>query len=88
MGICSSERAQSRTVAVAIDGMSFIRPVKLGDILCGYAEILEEEHTSLKINLEAWVNRDRSRNTVKITETQFKFVVLDIDGRPRPIPNA
>ncbi len=26
-----------------IDGMSFIRPVKLGDILCGYAEILEEE---------------------------------------------
>ncbi len=42
-GICSSERAKSRTVAVVIDGMSFIRPVKLGDILCGYAEILEEE---------------------------------------------
>jgi acyl-CoA thioesterase YciA len=34
-GICASERAQCRTVTVALDGMHFIRPVKIGDILCG-----------------------------------------------------
>jgi len=31
------------------------------------------------------VQRDRSRNTVKVTEAKFKFVALGIDGRPRPI---
>ena len=85
-GICSSERAQSRTVTVALDGMSFIRPVKVGDILCVYTEIQDVGTTSLSINVEAWVHRDRSRNTVKVTEARFKFVALGIDGRPRPIP--
>jgi acyl-CoA thioesterase YciA len=85
-GICSSERAQSRTVTVALDGMSFIRPVKVGDILCVYTEIQEVGITSININVEAWALRDRSRNTVKVTEARFKFVALGIDGRPRPIP--
>ena len=85
-GICAAERAQCRTVTVALDGMSFIRPVKVGDILCVYTEIQEVGTTSMNINVEAWVHRDRSRNTVKVTEARFKFVALGIDGRPRPIP--
>ena len=33
-GICASERAKSRTVTAAVDAMHFIRPVKVGDVLC------------------------------------------------------
>ena len=29
-GICAGQRAQSRVVTVALDSMSFIRPVKVG----------------------------------------------------------
>jgi acyl-CoA hydrolase len=32
------------------------------------------------------VQRDRSRNTVKVTRANFKFVALGVDGRPRPLP--
>ena len=84
-GICAAERAQCRTVTVALDGMSFIRPVKVGDILCVYTEIEGVGNTSLEVHVEAWVQRDRSRITVKVTEAQFKFVALGLDGRPRPI---
>ena len=87
-GICSAERAQSRTVTVALDGMSFIRPVKVGDILCCYTEIERVGNTSIEVHVEAWVQRDRSRNTVKVTEAKFKFVALDADGRPRPVDQS
>jgi acyl-CoA thioesterase YciA len=85
-GICASERAQCRTVTVALDGMHFIRPVKIGDILCVYTEIERVGNTSIDIQVEAWVQRDRSRNTVKVTRANFKFVALGVDGRPRPLP--
>ncbi len=87
-GICASERAQCRTVTVALDGMHFIRPVKIGDILCVYTEIERIGNTSLDIRVEAWVQRDRSRNTVKVTKAKFKFVALGVDGRPRQVPEA
>ena len=85
-GICSGERAQCRTVTVSLDGMSFIRPVKIGDILCVYTEIERTGNTSIDIHVEAWVQRDRSRRTVKVTEAKFRFVALGADGRPRPLP--
>lgn len=85
-GICASERAQCRTVTVALDGMHFIRPVKIGDILCVYTAIQAVGNTSIEIHVEAWVQRDRSRNTVKVTQANFKFVALGIDGRPRQVP--
>jgi acyl-CoA thioesterase YciA len=87
-GICASERAQCRTVTVALDGMHFIRPVKIGDILCVYTEIERIGNTSLDIQVEAWVQRDRSRNTVKVTQANFKFVALGVDGRPRQVPET
>ena len=87
-GISASERAQCRTVTVALDSMHFIRPVKIGDVLCVYTEIQDVGHTSIDIHVEAWVQRDRSRNTVKVTEARFRFVALGVDGRPRPVPGG
>ena len=87
-GISASERAQCRTVTVALDSMHFIRPVKIGDVLCVYTDIQGVGHTSIDIHVEAWVQRDRSRNTVKVTEAKFRFVALGVDGRPRQVPGA
>ena len=87
-GICSAERAQCRTVTVSVDSMSFIRPVKVGDILSCYTEIVSIGNSSIVVHVEAWVQRDRSRRTVKVTEAEFKFVALDADGRPRPVPKS
>lgn len=84
-GICAGERAQCRVVTVALDGMHFIRPVKIGDILCVYTEVKRVGNTSLEVHVEAWVQRDRSRHTVKVTQANFTFVALDGDGRPRKV---
>ena len=86
-GICASERAQSRTVTAAVDAMHFIRPVKVGDVLCVYTEIERVGKTSMDIHVEAWAQRDRSRRMVKVTEAKFIFVALGVDGRPNELPD-
>jgi acyl-CoA thioesterase YciA len=68
-GICAGER----------------RPVKIGDILCVYTEVKRVGNTSLEVHVEAWVQRDRSRRMVKVTQANFTFVALDGDGRPRKV---
>jgi acyl-CoA thioesterase YciA len=85
-GICASQRAQARTVTAAIDGMSFIRPVQVGDILGVYTHLESVGNTSLTINVEAWVRRSRIGSREKVTEGRFTFVALGDDGKPMPVP--
>jgi len=35
-GIAAVERSQGRAVTVAVNAMTFIRPVRVGDVLCVY----------------------------------------------------
>ncbi|OOV86867.1 acyl-CoA thioesterase [Oceanospirillum linum] len=85
-GICASQRAQQRVVTVAVEGMSFIRPVKVGDILGVYTDVAEVGKTSMKIHVEAWVRRGQIGLREKVTEAIFKFVALDDDGNSTPVP--
>jgi len=86
-GICAGQRAQARVVTVAVDGMSFIRPVKVGDILGVYTHVESVGNTSVIVNVEAWVRRSRIGNREKVTEGKFKFVALGDDGKPTPVPS-
>ena len=85
-GICAGQRAQSRVVTVALDSMSFIRPVKVGDILGVYTYVKSTGRTSMNIHVEAWVRRGRIGVREKVTEGIFKFVAIDEDGKSKPIP--
>ena len=38
-GIAAVERARGRVVTIAVDAMTFIRPVKVGDVLCVYTAV-------------------------------------------------
>jgi len=86
-GICAGQRAQSRVVTVALESMSFIRPVKVGDILGIYSDVTHIGNTSMTIHVEAWVRRDRIGTREKVTEGNFKFVALDDKGLPKSIPD-
>ena len=85
-GICAGQRANGRVVTVAVDAMSFIQPVRIGDVLCVYTEIIEVGRTSMTMHVEAWARRNRIGERVKVTEAHFKFVALDENGCPTPVP--
>lgn len=86
-GICAGQRAQGRVVTVALESMSFILPVKVGDILGLYTKAIKIGRTSMTVHVEAWVRRGRIGNREKVTEGNFKFVALDNEGNSTPIPD-
>ena len=85
-GIAGVDRAKGRVVTVALDAMTFIRPVKVGDVLCVYTRVGAVGRTSMKIEVEAWARRFRTQFRERVTRATFTFVSIDDEGRPRPIP--
>lgn len=84
--IAAVERAKGRVVTVAVEAMTFIAPVKVGDILCVYTFIERVGTTSITVGLEAWARRNRLDDRVKVTEGRFVYVALGDDGQKRTIP--
>ena len=84
-GIAATETAHGRVVTIAIDAMTFIRPVRVGDVLCVYTAVDHVGRTSIKVHLEAWAQRFRTHHREKVTDATFTFVAVDDSGRPRPV---
>jgi len=84
-GVAAGERAGCRVVTVAVEAMTFISPVKVGDVLCVYTTICNVGRTSLTVEIEAWARRNRHEDRHKVTEGKFIYVALDDQGKKRPI---
>jgi acyl-CoA thioesterase YciA len=85
-GIAGVERARGSVVTIAVDAMTFIRPVWVGDVLEVYTEVESIGRTSMKVHVEAWARRFKTHVHEKVTDANFTFVAINDNGRPRPIP--
>src|SRR5213083_2939266 len=56
-GILASKTAKTRVVTVAVEGMSFLHPVRVGDTVACYAWVEKIGRTSMIIPVEVWVQR-------------------------------
>ncbi|MDA8251182.1 MAG: acyl-CoA thioesterase [Rhodospirillales bacterium] len=86
-GVTAWRRARGRTATVAIDSMTFHRPVKVGDEVSIYTNVLGVGRTSMRILIEAW-RRSREGAMCKVTSATFVYVAIGEDGRPRPVDAA
>ncbi len=83
--ILAGKIAKGRVVTVAIDGMAFLNPVRVGDTVACYAWLEKIGRTSMKIRLDVWVTRYRTGDSVKVTSGVFTYVALGPDGKPTPV---
>jgi len=89
-GIIAKEIAESRVVTVAVDTMKFLKPVRVGDVVCCYGKVLKIGTTSITINLEIWVKpvqglKKELAKINKVTEAAFTYVSVDEEGNKQPI---
>ena len=84
-GLVAAQRAKGRAVTIAIDGMQFHEPVKVGDEVSVYCVIERVGRTSMTIGVEAWRRPRHADEAVKVTEAKFTFVAVDEQGRPRAV---
>ena len=56
-GISAVAHAGGRVVTVSCTDMAFLKPVKVGDVVCVYCDLARIGRTSLTLHVEAWVLR-------------------------------
>jgi acyl-CoA thioesterase YciA len=85
-GTVATRRAKGRTATVAITGMTFHRPVFIGDEVTCYAEIVRVGTTSITVKVESWVRRGTGDEKIAVTDGIFTYVAIGADRRPCPVP--
>jgi acyl-CoA thioesterase YciA len=78
----------SRITTAAIDGMSFLNPVYVGDVVSCYATLLKVGRTSMHIQVEVWAQRMKAGELVRVTTGTFVYVAIDENGRPQRVHPA
>ncbi len=77
-----------KVATVAMDKVEFHQPVRVGELVSFYTEIIRVGRTSItiKVNVEA-LQRD-SGEAIAVTSAIITFVNLDDNGKKIPVPQV
>ena len=76
---------ESSIVTVAVDGVEFLQPVFVGDLVSFWTQLERVGRTSITIRVT--VETDRRSEIVRLTAAQVKYVAVEAQGDQRvPIP--
>lgn len=81
----AKQRARNRVVTIAVQGMTFLHPVQVGDFVSFYASIAKVGRTSIDVDIEAWVSHYETLQKYRVTEGIFTYVAIDNRGKPKAI---
>lgn len=84
-GTVASQHSRGRVATIAMDGMIFHRPVRVGDVVSVYADLLSTGRTSMKIEVTAWRQSRNGLERERVTHATMTFVAIDDEGRPRAV---
>ncbi|MBA2652810.1 MAG: acyl-CoA thioester hydrolase YciA [Tatlockia sp.] len=84
-GVLAKKISKGRAATVAINSMSFLRPVHVGDVVSCHVELTKLGTTSMTINVEVWAMLTESGQHYQVTEGSFVYVAIDDKGKPRQI---
>lgn len=84
-GTVAALAARGRAATISVEGIKFLRPVKVGDEVSIYAEMVRIGRTSMRIHVEAWRRARHEETSLRVTEADFTFVALDDEGRARSV---
>ena len=85
-GVAAGRVATGRTTTVAVEAMTFHRPILVGDVVSVYADVTKTGRTSITVRVETIATRRDGTEPVVVTEGTFIYVAIDDDGKPRPVP--
>ena len=85
-GLAAADHACGRVVTAAVSHLAFLGPVKVGDAVCCYANLVRTGRTSMVFGIETWaLRRGTARQRIRVTEAEFTMVAVDEAGRPRAV---
>ena len=85
-GIAAVKHCGSRVVTAAMDEMSFIEPVFLGEILTLRAQVNDVGRTSMEVGVRVEAENARTGEQRHVSSAYLVFVALDREGQPKAVP--
>lgn len=87
-GAVAFRHSDGPAVTAAMDEMSFLRPVHVGDIVKTYSQVNWAGRSSMEIGVrvetQPWGNA--ADESVHVASAYFVFVAIDEEGAPRAVP--
>jgi acyl-CoA thioesterase YciA len=84
-GIFVGKSFRLRSVTVAIEAMTFRKPVYVGDVVSVFTDAVRVGRTSVTVRVEAWVTRSNDAQMILVTDGTFTYVAIDEHGKPTPV---
>ena len=84
--VCASKHAGTYCVTVLVDGVEFLQPVEVGELVSLHASVNYVGNSSLVVGIKV-VSEDVTNHSVKHTNTSyFTMVAKDKENRPTRVP--
>ena len=78
--------AQRKVVTVAIDSMTFRKPIKIGDLIILNAEVTYAGRTSMEAEVHVVAENPVTGEQTHTNTAYLVYVALDDEGRPTAVP--
>src|SRR5688572_14518795 len=84
--IAGHRHTRSLLVTAAVDGLQFLHPIKVGDLIILKARVTAVWTTSLEVEVEVFSEETLTGVRRMTSRAYLTFVATDRDGRRLPIP--
>jgi acyl-CoA hydrolase len=83
--LAASRHARRPVVTAAVDQMSFLHPVPIGQLLVLRSSVNRVFRTSMEVGVKVWVENPRTGEILHTSSAYLTFVALDEAGKPVPV---
>jgi acyl-CoA hydrolase len=84
--IACHRHTRSLLVTAAVDGLQFLHPIKVGDLIILKARVTAAWSTSLEVEVEVFSEETLTGIRRMTSRAYLTFVAIDREGRRLPIP--
>ena len=86
-GLAAIRHAQSPAVTVAVDSMTFMHPIYIGNFVQFNAELTYVGRTSMEVRVEVVRENPLTGERIVSNTAYYVYVALDGNGKPKPVPS-
>ncbi|UCD37420.1 MAG: acyl-CoA thioesterase [Fidelibacterota bacterium] len=92
MDMCAAMSAMRHcrkvVVTASVDHLSFVHPVKVGELMILKASVNYADHTSMEVGVRIEAEQPLTGEKRHTSSAYLTFVALDERGRPTPVPKV
>jgi acyl-CoA hydrolase len=85
-GIASVRHSRQRTVTASMDRMSFLVPIKIGELVTFTASVNGAWRTSMEVGVRVEAENPLTGEVRHASTAYLTMVAIDETGRPTPVP--